>query len=106
MKTALKLIEQNRVADNMKYFIKELETRMGIEFVKSPRTTDDGRAWQAYETKETASKYPDHDNLSKEAQDIVRKLRDGKIVVKDWSFPSHQAVIVKVKDLQKLINKC
>ncbi|OGM43097.1 hypothetical protein ABOM_008233 [Aspergillus bombycis] len=106
IKTALKLVEQNRVADNMRWFNEELEKRMGVEYVKSPRTTDDGRVWQAYDTEATGKKYPDYDKFSDKTKEAVKEMRDAKFVADDKGFAPHQAVVVKVKDILKRVNKC
>ncbi|KNG87972.1 hypothetical protein ANOM_004567 [Aspergillus nomiae NRRL 13137] len=106
IKTALKLVEQNRVADNMRWFNEELEKRLGVEFVKSPRTTDDGRVWQAYDTEATGKKYPDYDKLSEKTKEAVKEMRDAKFQVEDKGFAPHQAVVVKVKSILKRVNKC
>ncbi|KAE8144644.1 hypothetical protein BDV25DRAFT_171275 [Aspergillus avenaceus] len=106
IKTALKLVEQNRVADNMRWFNEELDKRMGVEFIKSSRTTDDGRVWQAYDTEKTQKKYPHYENFSEKAQEAVKAMRDTNFQVEDKGFAPHQAVVVKVKDILKRVNKC
>ncbi|KAE8376070.1 hypothetical protein BDV26DRAFT_294488 [Aspergillus bertholletiae] len=106
MMTALNLVRDYWVADNMKWFIPQLEKEMGIKFVRSPRITSNGCKWEGYDTDETMKQYPDRKKLAKKTKEAVMKLRQGSITTGDNGFASHQAVLVQIKETMDEIKKC
>ncbi|RDW93687.1 uncharacterized protein DSM5745_01009 [Aspergillus mulundensis] len=123
MADALKLIVEHRVADNMKFFLRNLKSKLsGVKLVITSRTTSDGFVYKAYDTKETAQKMRDEANklndgmqkttalrrangLSEEIKKAIEALRDANFETKDGGFKGHQAVITEAKKTQKLLQK-
>lgn len=123
MQDALKIISEHRIADNMRFFINELQKKLGgIKLVTNPRETLDGFEYKAYDTAETINQMRDKankiedadekakalkevDGLSSEIQRLVKDMRSSSFETADRYFKSHQAVIREAKETMRQLKK-
>ncbi|KAJ5381812.1 autophagy protein [Penicillium cataractarum] len=118
--TALTILKEHRVADNMRYFIRELESQLGLTLERRSATTLDGLAWTAYNTDATKQRMldsadaiidPDEKQKAKakdkslpsQIQKLVTKMRSSSYMTTDVFFKEHQAVIARASRTLKKI---
>ena len=118
--TALTIIKEHRVADNMRFFISKLESQLGLTLERRHATTSDGLAWTAYDTDATKQRMLDSANtisdpdekqrakakaeaLPSQIQKLVLDMRSSTYVTEDRSFKGHQAVIAQASATLKKI---
>ncbi|GLI81292.1 hypothetical protein PoHVEF18_009668 [Penicillium ochrochloron] len=120
--TALTILKEHRVADNMRYFIRELESQLGVTLERRSATTLDGLAWTAYNTDATKQRMldsadaiidPDErqkakakaEALPSQIQKLVTEMRSSSYMTTDVFFKGHQAVIARASTTLKKIAK-
>ncbi|GFF45300.1 hypothetical protein IFM51744_06030 [Aspergillus udagawae] len=110
MTDALDLVAEVRKADNMKYFITELEKQLGLKLETKPESTRDGIKYTGYDIEKTASNNQGVADLAKRFTSAVDTLRDAKDTNKfDEKFVIHQRIIrqaQKSADLLRAKAKC
>jgi hypothetical protein len=106
MTEALNLVAEVRRADNMKYFIPNLEKELGLEVEKKPETTKDGLQYIDYDIQETAKKNQGVADLAEKYTAAANKLRTTNNK-KEFGkkFVIHQNIIRQAQNSADILRK-
>jgi hypothetical protein len=105
---ALELEGELRRADNMKFFIPKLESKIGMTLETKSATTSDGVQYTTYDVDATAEKNHGVEDLAQKINTAAEELRKSNRKDKaDLQFAIHQGIIREANaSLTELRKKC